>query len=337
MKKFLSLFIAIIMVLTVFSSCKGAQRTDDGTEPTTPQAEKLNIVVTVFPEYSWVRALLGDLSKTADITLLLDSGVDLHSYQPTADDIVKINSCDMFVYIGGESDAWVENVLKQNANPDAQVINLISAIGDRAKNEVLLEGMEEHEHDEDHDEDHDDHDEHEEVDEHIWLSLKNAELCCDAIAKGLSAIDAENSAVYAANLESYKARLRELDAKYAQTVSSAKTKTLLFCDRYPFGYLADDYSLTCYAAFSGCSAETEASFETVSFLTSKLDELGLDNVIIIEGSSNKRLAETVISGTKAKAQKILVLNSLQSVTNVNDVDYISVMEDNLKVIAEALG
>ena len=262
--------------------------------------------------------------------MLLDSGVDLHSYQPTVDDIVKISNCDLFLYVGGESDGWVDDALKNAPNKERKVIRLLDVLGDSAKAEETVEGMQEEEHD---------HEEEAEYDEHIWLSLKNAQVLVAAISEALQESDPARKDTYAANAAAYAEKLSALDGEYRAAVDSGKYKTLLFGDRFPFRYLADDYGLDYYAAFPGCSAETEASFETISFLAKKADELKLPCVLTIEGTQHK-IAETVVQNTAQKNQQILTMDSMQAVT-ANDaasgVSYLSVMEKNLSVLKKALG
>ena len=257
MKKTLALFLSLMLLISVLSGC-GSQTT-----PTT-DTDQLSIVCTIFPEYDWVKNLLGDEAKNAELTLLLDSGVDLHSYQPTADDIIKISTCDMFIYVGGESDAWVEDALKEATNKDMVVINLLEVLGDSVKEEEVVEGMEAEE-----EPDAEEQEEEPEYDEHVWLSLKNAKLLCSYIAQQLALIDEANAQRYTNNADAYIAKLDALDAEYQTAVDSARVKTVLFGDRFPFRYLVDDYGLAYYAAFIGCSAETEASFETVASLAEK--------------------------------------------------------------------
>lgn len=328
--------------------------------------KSLKIVTTIFPEYDWVKTVLGDKVSNAELTLLLDNGVDLHSYQPTAEDIVKIQECDMFVYVGGESDEWVEDVLASAENPDMSVINLLDVLGDSVKAEEIVEGMEhEHEHEEadedehdhedadedEHDHDHEDadsdeheheegeeHEHEEEMDEHVWLSLRNAEVLCDSIADELGKIDPANADTYKKNAQAYKDELAALDKEYEAAVAAADKKTLLFGDRFPFRYLVDDYGLDYYAAFTGCSAESEASFETIIFLAEKVNELKLGAIMTIEGPDHD-IAETVKNATESKDQKILTLNSMQSTTSHDikaGVTYLSIMEKNLEVLKEAL-
>ena len=335
MKKITALLLALMMLAGVLAGC--------GKPKETGNAGKLKVVTTIFPEYDWVRAILGDKAENAEVTMLLDNGVDLHSYQPTADDIVKISDCDLFVYVGGESDGWVENALKNAANRNMKVINLLEVLGDSVKTEETVEGMQEdgHDHGHSHDE-HDEaegHDHGEEKDEHVWLSLKNAQALCMTLADALCAIDPDNKNTYIANAAAYRDKLAALDADYKAAVDGAAHKTVLFGDRFPFRYLVDDYGLRYYAAFAGCSAETEASFETVSFLAKKVDELGLPCVLTIEGAQH-RIAETIVQNTAGKNQKVLTMDSMQSTTSkdvANGTTYLSVMEKNLSVLKEALG
>ena len=531
MKKIFALLLALLMLASVLAGCASEQVNND-TNPETkpdasantdvnakPAAEKapeksLKIVTTIFPEYDWVREVLGDQAENDELTMLLDNGVDLHSYQPTADDIVKISDCDLFIYVGGESDGWVDDALKNATNKNMKVINLLEVLGDSVKAEEVVEGMQETEHDRDHDHskevstfeddevqdrslsdwagdwqsaypfaldgtlddafaamaeesemtakeyktyyqngyktdisniniegDHIEftyedgkkaasdykyvgyyiqnwstgtkaamyrfeavdrtsgapiyiefndhmiesaapehfhirmsnesfdaivdpekswptffpadmtgedlcehmeghgHDHGEEKDEHVWLSLKNAKTLVAAIADALQELDPDNKDTYAANASAYIEELSALDGAYQSAVDGAARKTVLFGDRFPFRYLVDDYGLSYYAAFAGCSAESEASFETVSFLAKKVDELGLPCVLTIEGKNHK-LAETIVQSTAGKNQKVLTMDSMQSMTSkdaANGATYLSVMEQNLSVLKEALG
>lgn len=295
-------------------------------------SSKKSIVCTTFPQYDWCHEILGDRAKDFDLTLLLDKGTDLHSFQPSFSDIAKISASDMFIYVGGESDGWVGGVLKEAKNKNLVPVNMMEVLGERVKEEEVVEGMQETEHAHDH--------EHDEVeyDEHVWLSVKNAAVLTNAIASQIEKLDPKNASVYAANAKNYVEKLNALDKKYSETVASSKFKTILFGDRFPFRYLADDYGLKYYAAFVGCSAESEASFETVIFLAKKVDELGLGSVLTIE-NSNGKIARTVIENTSKKNQKVLKMDSLQSV-NQNDIkdgkSYLGTMTENLSVLKEAL-
>ena len=491
MKKIIAILMACLFVLSFTTAFAESKTT-------------LSIVCTTFPQYDWVRQILGDRVSDVDLTLLLDNGVDLHNYQPTADDIIKIAQSDLFIYVGGESDGWVEDVLATAQNPNLKTVNMLASV--EAKEEETVEGMQEEEHDHDHDEEFtaediedrtladfagewvslwpmmkdgeldeycahkaeedddpattaetyrekytgswecdvkdisvkdntitfnyldgttvsaeyryagfatktsdsgkisvryqfetdsadapkyvqfNDHGhepgaaehfhlyfgndgfdailestassyfapaaldkegildmlmghEHEvEYDEHVWLSLRNAETLTQTIADTLGELDSDNASVYQENAKSYIAQLSELDNQYKDAVKNGQRKTILFADRFPFRYLADDYGLTYYAAFVGCSAETEASFETIAFLAKKVDELKLPVVLTIEGD-NHSIAETVVSSTQEKNQQILVMNSLQSVTEKDIADgesYLGIMTENLEVLKEAL-
>lgn len=293
--------------------------------------DKLNIVCTVFSEYDWVCEIVGSHEDEFEITYLLDNGSDMHSYQPTMDDIIKISSCDLFIYIGGESDEWAEDTIKQAENKNLKSISLLESLGDSVKEEELKEGMQESE------EEHE-HDDEAEYDEHIWLSLGNAETLCNVIAEEIYSLDPQNKSDYQNNLESYCQQLNELDNKYTEILSDIENKTLIFGDRFPFRYLVDDYGLDYYAAFSGCSAETEASFETITFLADKINEINANTVFTIEGSDDS-IANAIVSSTQTKDQKIVSLNSIQSVTSEqikNGMTYISIMEENLNILKEAL-
>ncbi len=315
-----------------------AETAENASEETAAMTEAdaskpLSIVCTIFPEYDWVREVMGSHADTAEITYLLDNGVDLHSYQPTAADMVKISECELFIYVGGESDAWVENALAEAVNPDMQVINLMDVLGDSAKEEELKEGMQGEEEEEEEGED----EEEVEYDEHVWLSLKNAKILCNEISDKLCALDAANESDYKANLTAYTEKLDALDSDFQALVDTASVKTVVFGDRFPFRYFVDDYGLDYYAAFIGCSAETEASFETVAFLSQKVDELGVSTVFTIENSDQK-IAKTIIENTKDKNQQILALNSLQSVSGeeIGSVTYLSLMQENYNTLKEAL-
>lgn len=315
MKKTVLLLLAALLALGGLAGC--AQNA-----PVDPDA--LRVVVTVFPAYDWARNVLGENPANVQLALLLDGSADLHSFQPSVADLAAIDGADLFVSIGGVSDKWTDDAL-QNAK-DTVSLRLLDAIGTAALTEEVVEGMQSEEEDGD------------EADEHIWLSLRNAKTCVTAIADALAGIDPEHASLYRANAETYGAKLTALDRAYADAVASAARDTLLFADRFPFRYLTEDYDLRYYAAFAGCSAETEASFETVRFLAQKLDETGISTVLVIEGA-DRRVAETVISATQAQNQTIRVLDSMQSVTQRDmaaGTTYLGIMEQNLDVLKAAL-
>lgn len=325
MKKIVSVFIAVALLTVSLSACGNSK-------DAVADSGKIQIVTTIFPEYDWVMSVLGDNPAGAEVTMLLDNGVDMHSYQPTADDILKISACDLFIYVGGESDEWVEDALKEATNKDMVVIDLLEELGSSVKEEEVVEGMQEEEHEHEHEEG------ETEYDEHVWLSLRNAASFTDCISDAISRIDPDNTDIYRENAAAYKEKLEALDQEYQTAVSDSPKNTVLFGDRFPFRYLTDDYGLSYYAAFVGCSAETEASFETVTFLAGKVDELGLNTVLTIEGGDH-RIAETIVQNTETKDQQILTMDSMQSTTAkdvAQGVTYLAVMEDNLGVLKEAL-
>lgn len=512
MKRNLSYLLLVSLLTVALTACGNPSPANTG---------KLQIVATTFPQYDWVRQILGDKFSQMELSLLLDDGVDLHSYQPSVADIAKISTSDMFIYVGGESDAWVKDALATATNKNMVVINMLEVLGDRVKEEEIIAGMEhnhehdhgeidpqdiydrplsdwqgnwttiekalndgsldeyiaqqaekndvgvaaqravyeerwqsayatlsitdssisfggvladynylgyklvetdhgvsvwygfeaenevkdapryiafsdhgtgapnDHDHDHDHDDDHHQEDDHphfhlrygndsfealttisgwsptyfpvtasdEEIaeamaghghghghghdhaaDEHVWLSLKNAQLICAHIAAELGKLDQSNASTYESNAAAYHVKLARLDAAYQEVVDNATVKTLLFGDRFPFRYLVDDYGLSYHAAFPGCSAETEASFNTVVYLANQLDELHLKNVMVIDDST-QALAKTIIANSSAKNQEILVLDSMQSVKLPDiesGVSYLSIMESNLEVLKTAL-
>ena len=334
-KKFriLAALMALCLGAAILSGCAGSA-SSASSGGASGEEKSLRVVATIFPVYDWARQVVGDLPGV-ELVWLQDTGVDLHSYQPSAADLLNLSSCDLFLYVGGESDSWVAGALEEAMNPDLQALNLLEALGDKARPETLTEGMQA---EEDHDGHDHDHEEEETADEHIWLSLRNASLLTGALADALGRLDPDNADAYAANAAAYQAQLAGLDAEYQAAVEGASASALLFGDRFPFRYLADDYGLEVYAAFPGCSAETEASFETVAFLAGKVDQLGLPAVLTIEGS-DQRVAQTIIQNTAAQNAALLRLDSMQGTTARDAADgasYLSIMESNLAVLKTAL-
>ena len=341
------LFFALAILLT-------ACNTESGKKDSAPK--KISVVATIYPQYDWLKNVIGEHADAVDLKLLIKNGTDLHSYKPSAQDIATIAKADLVVYVGGESDEWIEKALEVTPKEGRIALNLMKALGDRVKEEEVAEGMqvEEHHHEhgeeaEEHEHEHhehaekheDEHHHHEEVenDEHIWLSLKNAWILVNALAQSLSKVDSANSSIYTANAVLYNAKLWEMDKEFATAVSDASQKTVLFGDRFPFRYLVDDYGIKYYAAFVGCSAESEASFETVTFLAGKMDSLQLPAIFTIDGSNGK-IARAILDASKnSKNAQVLTLNSMQSVTDEQikaGVDYLSIMRDNLEALKKAL-
>lgn len=312
MKRIVCLLTALMLILSGCTSQEPAKN------------DKKSVVVTIFPLYDWVREIVGD-SEGIELTLLMNKGVDLHNYQASASDIIKITDSDLFIYNGGESDEWIEDILKENKKLNS--FSVMESIEDLLKQEEEKEGMQEDEHEQVHEEG--------EFDEHIWLSLKNAKASCNIILNELVKLDPENKDKYQANYDRYINELDKLDAEYESVVSSSSKKVLLFADRFPFRYLVDDYGIDYYAAFKGCSAESEASFDTIKFLAEKTDELNLKYVMILENSEEK-IANAVINSTVNKNQTIESLDSLQSTTLADNRSYLDVMSSNLEVLKKVL-
>ncbi len=325
MKKKIILALSLALAIATSVGCGNQSAKNDN--------DKIKVLCTSYPQYDWAKQVAKDISGV-EISLLNASGTDMHNYQATAEDIFKIADSDLFIYVGGESEEWVNDALKSANGSDVKALNLLETLGDNAKEEEVVEGMQA---------DEDEHEEEEaeegtEYDEHVWLSLKNAEILVDSINDTLCSMDADSSKTYTKNSEDYIESIKALDMQFEDTISSAKNDTLLFGDRFPFRYLFSDYNLTYYAAFIGCSAETEASFETIAFLSEKVNDLSLSYVMTLEGSDNK-IANTIIENTTAKNQKILSLNSMQSITKTdidNGITYLEIMENNLNVLSEAL-
>lgn len=353
-------FGAIVFALFMMFVACGAD-----SEKKAPANKKISIVATIYPQYDWIKNILGERINDVDLKLLIKNGTDLHSYKPSAQDIATIAKADLVVYVGGESDEWIEKALAATPKAGRVEVNLMKALGDHVKKEEIVEGMqaeehhhgeeaEEHEHEHhehaekhedghhEHAEGHHHHDEEEEMenDEHIWLSMVAAKYLVGVdIVKALVKIDSANAETYRTNAADYTVKLNEIDDEYADAVGEATHNTILFGDRFPFRYLVDDYGIKYYAAFVGCSAESEASFETVAFLAGKMDSLQLPAILTIEGSDTK-IARTVLEASKnSKGAEILTLNSMQSVTDDQikaGTSYLSIMRSNLEILKKAL-
>ena len=321
-KRIISLILAGAAAICPLTSCG---------DTTNEKNEKLSVVCTIFPEYDWVKQLLGSHAGQVEITYLLNSGADLHNYQPTAEDMLKISSCDLFIYAGGESDSWTEGVFASASNKDMKTISLLEAIGSGAKEEEIREGMQAEE------EEHEEEGGEPEFDEHVWLSLRNAGTLCDNIAETLCQLAPDWADDIRANRDSYSDQLSELDGKFSLLFDDHPDTALIFGDRFPFRYFVDDYGVDYYAAFVGCSAETEASFSTVTFLADKLAELDTGVIFTLEGSDHS-IAETIISNSSADAE-IAELDSVQSVSSQQIADgatYLSIMQKNYDTLKEVL-
>lgn len=323
-KRILCTLCAVITPLSTFVACSDNDKSSSGNTAISADDDgKISIVATNFPQYDWVKKIVGDIIDM-DLTLLNDNGTDLHSFEPTADDIITISECDIFIYIGGESDRWVEDALSQTVNKDMIKINLLECLGDKARHT-------EHMHDDCDDDCTDSYD------EHVWLSLKNAEILCTAIIDGIISLCPDANETLSESLNDYIGQLQLLDDRYTQLFATV-SKPLIFADRFPFLYMHEDYSFEYYAAFSGCSTESEASFDTITFLADKIDSYDI-GVIFALKDSDSDIAKTVIAASNSQDVLVYKLNSMQSVSkyDINSgVDYLNAMENNLNVLEAAL-
>ena len=351
MKK-LTIIATLLALLTLFVAC-GSDTDKKVTEKATSE-KKVTVVATIYPQYAWLKEILGNHAESMGLTLLIKNGMDLHSYKPSAADIATIAKADMVVYVGGESDEWIGKALEATPNEKRVTVNLLEALGDRVKEEEIVEGMQAEEEEQSdsastslradgeaiQNEGHEHHHHEEEVenDEHVWLSLKNAEILVNALAQAVSKLDTINANEYSANAAAYVAKINELDETYRVMVAGATHKTVLFGDRFPFRYLVDDYGIKYYAAFVGCSAESEASFETVAFLANKMDSLALPAIFTIDGSDAKIAQAVLAASKKSKEAQVLTLNSMQSIkaAQMDSLDYLGMMRENMEVLKKAL-
>ena len=297
---------------------------------------KIKIVTTIYPVYDWVKNITGD---KAEVSYLIKSGTDLHSFQPSAKDILEItgSGTDLFIFCGGESDFWIEKLMNRIKEGGVEAYSLME------EHKEILEAMGEHHHhhhdgeeaDEEHEHEHAEH-EHghhdgfdpDEFDEHIWLSVKRAGVFVNSIAGKIASLDKENAEFYLANAKSYCEKISGVDAGFEKAVSKMGEKVMIVADRNPFTYLGKDYGIEIVAAFHGCSAESEASFEVIKNLAEETDEHGI-KIIYITETGTERIAKTVISNTKDKNQEIRCLNAMQGKT---EKTWLEVMKENLSVI-----
>ena len=328
-------FVAIIFALfMMFVAC------ESNSEKKTAADKKISIIAAIYPQYDWLKNVLGERVDSVDLNLLVKNGTDLHSYNPSAQDIASIANADMVVYVGGESDKWIEEALAATPKAGRVQVNQMIAMGDRVKEEEVVEGMQaEEDHHHEHGEEAKEQTEDVENDEHIWLSLKNAEMLVMNLAETISKLDTAHAAEYRMNAALYIAKISGLDAQYHAVVDGAAHKVIVVGDRFPFRYLVDDYGIKYYAAFVGCSAESEASFETVAFLAGKMDSLALPAIFTIDGSNGKIARAILDASKKSKETPVLTLNSMQSVTDEQiraGADYLSMMHENLEVLKKAI-
>lgn len=297
---------------------------------TPPDDGRLHVVCTLFPPYDFVRQIAGDQVK---VTLLLSPGQECHSYEPTPRDILDIQDCDLFIYGGGESESWVEDMLA-SIEGDRQVLSLLDCV--EAVAEETPEGASHrgHHHDGGDDADHA-HKDDVEYDEHVWTSPHNAIHIVRHITTALCALDAAHATEYQANSAAYQAALEELDAAFAAVVSAGARRTLVFADRFPFFYFAAAYDLTCLAAFTGCESNAEPSAATVARLIDRVRADAIPVVLTIE-FSNQKLADTICESTGAQKRELHSCHNVTATEFANGATYLSLMQSNLAVLKEAL-
>lgn len=309
--KRLLLILMVISMLICFAGCG---------ENVSLVEQKPSIVCTVFPVYDWINEILGEKTDDFDVRMLGKAGMDLHSYQPSAQDIATIAECELIVYVGGASDAWIEEAVKNSSGKNIREIKLFDILCDYIETETG-----EHHHD-----DHAD-----EYDEHVWLSLNMAEKTVKAIADELAELDRVNEEIYAENARIYANELDLLDTEYKKAVDESKDRTIIVADRFPFLYLVRDYGISYYAAFPGCSADADVSFDTVLSLAENADRLQKETLLVTE-NPGEAIAESVIAGMKSENVRTADLNSCQTVVDVEKADYLDIMRENLASLKLAL-
>ena len=328
MKRLISIIMIALLIITVSAGCQSENQVNsEGEMP--DSGEKISVVTTIFPQYDFTRQIAGDM---AEVTMLLKPGAESHSFEPTPQDIIKIQNCDVFIYVGGENDEWVDSILDSVDQSNIKIIKLLDCVD--ALGEEIIEGMEAHDHE--HHEDHEEHEEHGvEYDEHVWTSPQNAVIITNVIRDVLCFVDAPNAEAYMANAEKYTEQLNQLDAEFRDVVENANRKTIVFGDRFPLRYFTEAYGLDYWAAFPGCSTESEPSAATVAYLADKVMAEKLPVVFKIELSSGN-VAQSIAEATGAKAMTFHSCHNLSKTDFENGATYLSLMEKNVEALKEAL-
>lgn len=304
-----------------------------GAAPAESGGEGMNIVCTVFPAYDFARQIAGE---RANVTLLVPPGSEAHSFEPTPQDIIRIENCDLLICNGGESEVWLEEILegRENEIPSLTMMDCVETLEEETK-----EGMQgvshEHEHEHEHEEE-EGHEHEEEYDEHVWTSPVNAELIVFALCEKLSAIDPENGDFYRVNCDSYQAELQKLDAAFREVVSQGSHDTLIFADRFPVRYFVEEYGLDYYAAFPGCADDTEPSARTVAFLIDKVRSESIPAVLYIE-FSNEKMADVICEDTGCQKLLFHSCHNVSAEQLKDGVSYLALMWSNVESLKEALG
>lgn len=316
MKKSVQAAISIVIIfIAVFSL--------NGCVPAETQTDKIKIVATNFPPYDFARQIAGN---AAEVTMLLSPGEESHTFEPTPQDIIKIQQADLFIMGGGESDQWAKNLVSASELDGNKILAMMDCV--ETVPEEITDGMQ-HEHTEE------DHSKFYEYDEHVWTSPVNAEAICKKIYEKILAADRENEQLYASNLNAYLSELDELDKEFQDAVSSGTRKTLVFGDRFPFRYFADQYGLNYFAAFPGCSGETEPDAATMKFLIDKVNDEKIPLVLHVE-LSNQKIADAICEATGAKKALFHSCHGITKEEFERGETYVSLMKKNVDVLKEAL-
>ena len=281
------------------------------------QSHKLQIVCATYPAYDFAREIAGN---RAEISLLIKPGAEVHSYEPTPKDVVRIQESDLFICNGGESEEWLEELLQEGMNV-VYMLDCVEAVAEEEKEGMYVRGEEEGE--------------EEELDEHVWTSPVNAALISSEICSRLCEIDADSAAYYAANNDAYEAQLMELDAELHRVIDKAPHKTLVFADRFPMRYFTKEYGLDYFAAFPGCSSETEPSAKTVAFLIDRVREEQLPAVLYME-FSNEKMADVICEDTGCKKLPFYSAHNITAQQFEEGITYLDLMRINLETLKEAL-
>lgn len=343
MKKFLKIISVLLTGAVLLMGCGtgnvSKEQASDGGAAYGQSDGRVRVVCTTFPAYDWIKNIIGDAEDIFELSLLVKNSADVHNYQPSAKDMIAIREAELFVYIGGESDTWASDLMESDASLQERAVSLVEVLGDETLIEELVEGMT-HTHAHSEEDGHIQNDEvHDTIDEHVWLSLNNAEVLCQYLSERLCALAPDCEDRLRANTEAYTQALHELNDAYREMVNASKKNTLIFGDRFPFRYLTEDYGLEYYAAFAGCNAEAEAGFDTVVFLADKVKELHTSYIMVIDGSDCE-LAKTISNTADKTDMEILVLDSMQSVSWEDieqGMNYLDIMKANMEILRKALG
>lgn len=314
--------VMILLCTAVLAGCGGkAEESND--------SDKVKVVTTIFPAYDFAREVAGE---EAEVTMLLQPGTEAHTYEPTPKDIKAIQDCDVFIYTGGENDVWIEDILSTMDTSDIVQVRMVDCVD--ILEEAELEGVEEHEHEEG--EAHEESEEHaHEIEEHVWTSPVNSMAIVDTIAAKLAEKDSEHAEIYQKNAKEYQVELENLNQKFKSVVAGAERKTIVFGDRFPILYFAEEYGLSYYAAFPGCASDTEPSASTIAFLTDKVEEEKIPVVFKIE-LSNGKVADTIAESTGTKVLTFETCHNLTREDFENGETYLTLMERNVETLKEAL-